>query len=270
MTDSQALTTTVHHELRMRRLTVEAIDRPTPRLVRVTLGGPDLEGFRSDGSGDHVKVFFPAPGEHHAELPELGPDGLRRDPGTPKPRGRDYTPKHDLLDEGRLVLDIVLHDAGIGSDWARAAAVGDTLGVAGPRGSHVLEGQIDGLVLLGDETALPAISNFLAAAPPTRSVDAFVEVADGDDVQPLPGGPNCSVSWLPRSDAAPGHSRVLVGAAGSIDPAPGRDLYWIAAEAGVAPAVRAALVERGVEPASIESRGYWKLDTRDHQEPHQD
>lgn len=270
MSNDQPLTTTVSHELRMRQLTVEDIAHPTPRLVRVTLGGEDMAGFRSDGAGDHVKVFFPAPGADRPELPALGPDGVKVPSDAPKPRGRDYTPKHQLLSEGKLMLDIVLHDSGVGSDWARTAALGDTLGIAGPRGSHVLAGEIDGLMLFGDETALPAIANFLDGADPAQTVRAFVEVADEQDIQSLSTRPNHTVTWLARDGATPGSSQVLVDAASAVEPLAGRVLCWIAAEASIANAVRHALVDQGVSPEAIESRGYWKCNTPDHQEPHED
>lgn len=270
MTTQPALTTTVHHELRMRRLTVEHIEQPTPRLVRITLGGTDMAGFVSAGSGDHVKVFFPPEGSTDAELPEIGPNGLKLLTGAPKPRARDYTPKHDRLADGKLVIDIVLHEHGVGSDWARRAAIGDTLGIAGPRGSHVLVEPIDGLVLFGDETALPAIANFLSAATPDQQVQAHVEVGDERDTQPIETAPGHSITWHHRNGVAPGRSNVLTVAAQNIDLPNGRILYWIASETATATSIRRCLLDRGIDQAAIESRGYWKLNTKDHQEPHQD
>ncbi len=269
MTDL-AMLTTVLHELRMRRLVVEEVERPTPNLVRVTLGGDDFEGLRSDGPADHVKVFFPAEGETEARVPSLGPDGLKHEPGSPRPKGRDYTPKHDRLLEGKLVLDVVLHEQGVGSDWARRAQVGDTLGIAGPRGSHVLQGAFDGFVLFGDETALPAISNFVAAASAGQIVTAFVDIADDRDRQPLVAEDLHRVTWLARDGSAPGRSDALVDAARTVPLPVGRVLYWAAGEVSAVAAVRSVLVERGVSPAAIESRGYWRRGVEDHQEPHED
>lgn len=197
---------TVRHPLRMRRLHVTRVERPTPRLARVTLAGDDLDGFRSDGPGDHVKVFFPAPGEDEPWLPQLGPAGIVPTPGAPRPIARDYTPKHQSLGERVLQLDIVLHDGGMASGWAAHAEPGRVLGVAGPRGSHVLRPGVAGLVLVGDETALPAIQNFLHGAAPGLPVLAIVEVQDEQDVQPLESAADVTARWVFRRDVAPGHA----------------------------------------------------------------
>ena len=61
--------TRVRHEARRRLLTVQTVQRLTPNMVRVTLGG-DLAGFVSSSYDDHVKVFFPLPGQSAPTVPE--------------------------------------------------------------------------------------------------------------------------------------------------------------------------------------------------------
>ena len=53
--------TRVRHEPRRRLLTVQRVEKLSPNMTRITLGG-DLQGFISSGYDDHVKVFFPLPG----------------------------------------------------------------------------------------------------------------------------------------------------------------------------------------------------------------
>lgn len=262
---------TVRHPLRMRRLHVTRVERPTPRLARVTLAGDDLDGFRSDGPGDHVKVFFPAPGEDEPWLPQLGPAGIVPTPGAPRPIARDYTPKHQSLGERVLQLDIVLHDGGMASGWAAHAEPGRVLGVAGPRGSHVLRPGVAGLVLVGDETALPAIQNFLHGAAPGLPVLAIVEVQDEQDVQPLESAADVTARWVFRRDVAPGHGTALVDELAAATLPTGRVLHWAAAETAITQSIRMHLVQqRQIDPALVHTRGYWKLGASDHQEPHDD
>ncbi|TAF69881.1 MAG: hypothetical protein EAZ54_14210, partial [Curvibacter sp.] len=64
----------VRHPLRFRMLEVVAVDRISPFLTRVTLGGSELEGFVSSGFDDHVKLFFPDPDTGVFNLPEIGPE----------------------------------------------------------------------------------------------------------------------------------------------------------------------------------------------------
>ena len=68
--------TRVRHEPRRRLLTVQRVERLTPNMARVTLGG-DLAGFVSGAYDDHVKVFFPLPGQNAPTMPEPGPNGQR-------------------------------------------------------------------------------------------------------------------------------------------------------------------------------------------------
>ncbi len=270
MTDPIPLTTVVRHPLRMRVLEVEAVERPTPRLVRITLGGDGMEGFCCDGPADHVKLFFPAEGERRPALPELGEQGLVVTPGRPVVRGRDYTPKFDRLAEGRLVIDLVLHADGLGSGWARRAQVGDALGVAGPRGSHVLNGDFDGFVLVGDETALPAIQNFLRVAHGGQRVVVVIEVASEADRQPLGSDGALEVVWVYRRDNVQ-TAALLVEALSQLDLPSGRVMHWAAGEVGAVQGVRRHLIDdRGIDASLIETRGYWKHGTEDHQEAHED
>ena len=64
----------VRHEPRRRLLTVRQVERITPAMARVTLDG-DLAGFVSAAYDDHVKVFFPLPGDTRPTLPDPGPNG---------------------------------------------------------------------------------------------------------------------------------------------------------------------------------------------------
>ncbi|HAS10516.1 MAG TPA: NADPH-dependent ferric siderophore reductase [Acidimicrobiaceae bacterium] len=260
----------VRHRLRLRMLEVREVQRPTPRVVRVALGGDELDGFSSDGPADHVKVFLPAPGERNPVVPTLGPDGIVPTDG-PRPVGRDYTPRHHRLDEGLLELDFVLHDGGRASAWAAEAAVGDPLAVGGPRGSQVPAGRIEGLLLVADETGLPAVHNWLRWAPAGLPVTARIEVQDDADIQRLETAAALDVQWSTRGREAPGRSGVLVDALDALPRPAAGTLCWVAAETGVVGAVRSRLLRHhGVHPDRVHARGYWKLGDAGHEEPHSD
>ena len=57
-------------------------------------------------------------------------------------------------------------------------------------------------MVIGDESALPAVATVLAALPPGVPVIAFLEVADSPEEQPLPGA--ATVHWVHRGDREPG------------------------------------------------------------------
>ena len=60
--------TRVRHQPRRRLLTVQTVERLTPAMARITLGG-DLADFLSASYDDHVKVFFPLPGRDTPTIP---------------------------------------------------------------------------------------------------------------------------------------------------------------------------------------------------------
>ncbi len=71
---------------------------------------------------------------------------------------------------GSFVVDFVIHDDGPATNWAATAKVGSVLGVAGPRGSSVISTDGIGLhLLIGDETALPAIARSLGGTLPANT-----------------------------------------------------------------------------------------------------
>lgn len=250
----------VRHDLRFRTLTVAAVQDLTPSLRRVVLEGPELDGFVSLGFDDHVKIFPAAEGEA-AVLPTLGPDG----PIFPEPRPamRDYTPRAFDPTTNRLTLDFVTGHGGPATEWAMAARPGATLGVGGPRGSFVVPTDYADHVLIGDETALPAIARRLEELPPQARAHAVIEVGTFADRIALDSPARATVTWAMRDGAPRGESQALLKAAetalAGVDPT---DAYvWIAAEATAAKALRARAIDLGFSPKAMKAAGYWRLDT---------
>lgn len=260
--------TRVRHEVRMRLLEVVKVDRVNPRLVRITLGGEHLLGFSSHGFDDHVKVFIPPVGEIFTELPMLGPDGPIFKTITSNPEMRDYTPHHYDAEALTLQLDFALHDDGAATSWAQNAEVGDTLVIGGPRSSFVIGSGIDWHLLIGDETALPAIRRRCAELPQGSHVIVFVEVNGKEDEEPIKSAANVELHWVHRKSSQKVHSYLVAALHAAVFPK--GDCYaWIACESGDAKALRAALLLRGVDKASLKAAGYWRRGTIASHEVHE-
>lgn len=253
----------VAHGLEARDLRVSAVTKLTERMIRITFTGDSLANFKSLGPADHVKAFFPDPktGEYHA--PYMTDEGMQR-PDRAKLIARDYTPIP--REDGQLDLDFLLHgDEGPASFWASRAQIGDRLVVAGPRGSRIPAEGVNWYVLIGDETALPAISRWLKHIGPDGNVSIFVEVDDArDEEYPLPYG--YDVKWLHRNGAQPGTSTVLDSAVRSIDiPTDTPGFVWAAGEAGsLKPIRRYVRRELGLDKSWQQFQGYWKLGIAEH------
>ncbi|AAY94138.1 siderophore-interacting protein [Pseudomonas protegens] len=246
----------VMHEIKRRRLEVLRVVDLTPRMRRITLGGPELAGFISLGSDDHVKLLFPQNAEQQAALETLvlGPG---KDSG-PMPAMRDYTPRRYDLELGELDIDFVLHGDGPASTWAEQAAPGQFLHIGGPRGSMVVPDIFDSYLLIGDETALPAIARRLEELPAGRQVLAVIEVQNAAERQALDSAAQVQVIWVER-DAG---GQDLISTVRQLQVPKGKLYAWVATESKVSRQVRRVLLdEHQLNDEFVKAAGYWRLDS---------
>ena len=225
----------VRHELKSRHLTVQAHSYVTPNMIRITLTGEDLADFTSLASDDHVKLFVE------------GPDGTAM---------RDYTPRSYWAESQELVLDFAVHDAGPATAWALQAKRGDSVDIGGPRASRIITGDIACWVLIGDETALPAIARRMEESPAGTRIHAIISVPTEADKQVITTAADAGITWLVR-EASPAHTDILLDHVRTID-IPARSFIWIAAEGGETRTLRAHLLEeRGHPKQWMKASGYW-------------
>ncbi|MBW3669700.1 MAG: siderophore-interacting protein [Actinobacteria bacterium] len=239
-----------------RRVAVRRVMRLTPRMVRLTLAGPELAGFTVDEPAASVRLLVPSPGTDELVMPTwngnefLLPDGRR-------PALRTFTPRRFDPEALQLDLDIVLHGGGVASSWAAAAQPGDAAAVSGPGRGYTVDPDAAAYVLVGDETAIPAIGQLLDALPPGMPVEVHIEVAHPDARLPLPEHEGAAVAWheLPAS-ALPGDAMVAAVRDADI---PDGARVWAAGEAAAVHRIRRHLFEeRGVARSRTSVRGYWK------------
>ena len=233
------------HEIVRRTLTVSRTERVTPGMLRLFLTGDELAGFTSLSPDDHLKLLVP------------GPDG--------EPVRRDYTPRRYDAASGELSIDFALHEAGPATQWAMAARPGDAAQIGGPRGSLVVAQDFDWWLLIGDETALPAIGRRLEELPAGAAVTTIVAVSGAAEEAYLPEHPRAAhrAIWVHRpldraDDPAP-----ILAALAAIDWPEGDGFVWVAAEASVARAVRNHVAGRGHPEAWMRASGYWKVGAAD-------
>lgn len=232
---------TVRHELRTRSVTVAAVRPVAGPLVRVTLTGPDLEGFAAPGPADHVKLLLP--------------DGARR----------DYTPRAFRADGPELDIDVVLHgDTGPASAWAARVRPGETVGIGGPRGSRLAPEGVRRAVLVADESALPAAARWIDAFAGIP-VTALLFVEDPQTSGYLGATPDVDARWF----SGPGRLEELDAALRAV-PVDDGTFAALAGEAGaLIPWRRYLRRELGLPATQVVADGYWKrgVADRDHHAP---
>ncbi|WP_219337852.1 siderophore-interacting protein [Pseudomonas sp. Xaverov 259] len=242
----------VTHEIKRRRLQVLRVVDITPRMRRVTLGGPELAGFISLGSDDHIKLLFPQNAAEQAAL-ESPTFNIKGD--GPQPAMRDYTPRRFDLSIGELDIDFVLHGDGPASTWADQVQVGQHLYIGGPRGSMIVPDIFDSYLLIGDETAIPAIARRLEELPAGRKVLAVIEIANNAEQQPLNSAADVQVIWVVR-----GHDDLLETVRNLT--LPGGSLYsFVATETKLSRQVRRVLLDtHKINEEFLKAVGYWRAE----------
>lgn len=240
----------VTHEIKRRRLEVLRVVDITPRMRRITLGGPELAGFISLGSDDHIKLLFPQNAAEQAALDS--PDFNLRGDG-PQPAMRDYTPRRYDLAIGELDIDFVLHGDGPASTWAEQAKVGQQLHIGGPRGSMIVPDIFDSYLLIGDETAIPAIARRLDELPAGRKVLAVIEIANAAEQQPLASAAEVEVIWVVRGQDD------LLETVQNLTLPDGSLYSFVATESKLSRQVRRVLLDtHNVNEAFLKAVGYWQ------------
>ncbi len=238
-----------------RRVEVRAAHDLTPRMRRIVVGGSELEGFTVDQPAASVRLLLPPPGEETIVMPEWTGNQFQLPDGERAPI-RTFTPRHLDTERLELTIDIVLHEGGAASDWARAAGPGAETAISGPGRGYEIDPDADRHLLGGDETAIPAISQLLEAHPATTSLQVHVEIADPSARLDLPAHPGAEVTWH-ENPAGDDPGAALVAAIESLDEVP--EVVWVAGEAAAVQRIRKHLFdERGMTRSEVTARGYWK------------
>jgi NADPH-dependent ferric siderophore reductase len=152
------------------------------------------------------------------------------------------------LSEGELVLDVVVHEQGLVTEWAQTDCVGDVVGLSAPKGSFAPPPDAGWVVLAGDLTALPAMARIAEAMDLPVQVHAEVPDEPLDDYVPAP------VSW---HHVAPGESRLAEIVRGIGWPE-GPGYFWMGGESAQMRDIRRHLRhDVGWDTRHYDVMGYW-------------
>ncbi|MDR6866517.1 NADPH-dependent ferric siderophore reductase [Microbacterium resistens] len=256
-------------------LTVLRTESLAPHWRRITLGGDGLTRFRPMGFDQWFRLFLPVSGTAGLDrVPAkankvFGYLRFLRIPDGERPVMRNYTVRaFRPASEGRdaeLDVDFVLHGsavdgtAGPASRWAELCKPGDTVLIIDEGLMFNPERGTERVVLVGDETALPAIASICASLPAHATGTVLLEAPSDADVLAFPHPEGLTVEWLVRgSGDAPGDLALPRLAALDLPAAPFH--AYGAGEQSLASGVRKHLVgERGVDKNAVSFCGYWKI-----------
>ena len=159
----------------------------TSHMIRVVLGGSGFDTFTpSEFTDSYVKLVFVADDVDVAGLPQpLTLDSFADLPAAKQPVVRTITVRRADPAAREIAVDIAVHgEHGTAGPWAASAKPGQPMYLMGPSGAYAPDPAADWHLLVGDETALPAISVALEALPANAIGQAFIEVAEPEDEDP--------------------------------------------------------------------------------------
>ncbi len=256
-------------------LEVLRTERLAPHWVRVTLGDGDVSKFRPMGYDQWFRLFIPVGGDAALErVPAkahklFGYLKFLRIPDGERPVMRNYTVRAfrpATAESGAEIdVDFVLHGsaadgtAGPASRWAETCKPGDRVLIIDEGLTFNPQRGVDRVVLVGDETALPAIASICASLPDEASGSVTVEVPSEDDALRFPHPDGISVQTIVRPlDVAPGVLALEALRGLTLPSAPFH--AYAAGEQSLASGVRKQLVsERDVDKSAVSFCGYWKI-----------
>lgn len=245
---------------RTTKLVVRRTEWTTPHLIRVVVAPADpadLDRFADSPHTDgYIKVVFLQPDVAYPEPFDMAAARTEL-PRHQWPTLRTYTLREVDRDAGEIVIDFVYHgDVGLAGPWAASAEPGTELLVLGPGGAYAPDPDAGWHLLVGDESALPAIAAALAEIPAGAPVHAVVEVSDAAEEQKLSTPGELRLRWVHRESSGDG---ALVEAVRALDFPEGRVHAFVHGEAGAVKELRRHLVdERGLSTEQLSISGYWR------------
>jgi NADPH-dependent ferric siderophore reductase len=243
---------------------VISTSRLTPALVRVVLGGDGLAGFTMpDATDAYVNLAIPPSDAPYGEVFDCA-QVREQFPREAWPARRRYTVRAWEAEHRELTIDFVVHgDSGRAGPWAARVRPGDVLVLEGPAGGYRPDVAADWHLLVGDESALPAIAASLEALPAgARAVVRLL--CDGPDHEvPLDTAADVDLLWLHRT-GVPGDEDLLVSALREATFPAGRAHAFVHGEAVEIREIRRhLLVERGLARADMSCSPYWRREMTD-------
>ncbi|MDH6182257.1 NADPH-dependent ferric siderophore reductase [Microbacteriaceae bacterium SG_E_30_P1] len=255
--------TITHAETGVIHAEVLRSQRISPNFVRVTLTGDDLRRFEYRGFDQWFRLALPVDDSTRFDnLPSrVDTRGYLKFlmlPKTTRPVIRNYTVRAFRPEGPELDIDFVVHGTeGVAGPWSAAVEPGERVAFI-DQGCGWKGVASDYVLLVADETGLPAVASVLRDLPREATGHAVIEVPDLADQQPTDAPDGVTVRWVAREgDAKPG--TLALDTAKALSLPAGTPYVFVVGESALATGLRRwAVSERGVPKSHVTFCGYWK------------
>ena len=166
---------------------------------------------------------------------------------------REYT--ISKVEGEMLAIDFFIHAGGVAAKWAVESQPGDELWASGPKSDTNVPADVAFWVMLGDESALPAIErNLCELEPSTRGVVA-IEIGSEADQRELNHPIGIKIHWLKRQTQP---NDLLADFLRGME-LPASAIYvWAAGERSAMKPIRVWAREKGFDRTNCNISGYWR------------
>lgn len=250
---------------------VARADRISPSFVRLTFAGEELSRWRHLGFDQWFRLALPVAGEA-TQFDRLSKRFDTRGylryltlPKATRPAIRNYTVREFRPEAGELDVDFVVHGSadadgsGIAGPWAASLPVGSRVALIDQGCGYRPADGAHRVVLVGDESALPAVLGILRDLPRDSVGHAIIEVPEDADRQPDEAPEDVEVHWIARGHDGDVGAAALA-ALGSLPAWPDPVSAFVAGEQKLATGGRRHLAQdRGIPKSAIDFCGYWRV-----------
>lgn len=245
---------------------VTRAERISPHFVRLMVAGEGLAEWRHLGFDQWFRLAVPTAGDTRFDnlADTFDMAGYLRYlmlPKATRPVIRNYTVREFRPASLELDIDFVVHgDEGVAGPWASGLPLGAAVALI-DQGCGFREadaGRADHILLVGDESALPAVLGILRDLPRDARGQAIIELPDLADRQHVDAPEGFDVHWIVRRPEQPA-GRAALEHLPELS-LPTDSVYAFAAgESKLATGARRFLVgERGISKRDISFCGYWR------------
>lgn len=254
-------------------VTLDVLERRqvTPHMVRVTLGGRDVERFSPLGFDQWFRLFIPVSDASLQRMPNklsaVTYVKFLTVSKTDRPVLRNYTVRAYRPDGPRgpeIDVDFVAHGsdsagtAGPAASWAAGCVPGDVVGIIDEGYMFLPPDGTEHALVVVDESGLPAAAGILGSWPEGVAGTVVIEVPTAQDRQDVPTPDGVDVRWVERPDVHDVPGRAALAAAVAL-PLPGGATYgFVAGEQGLVSELRRHWVKAGLPKDRITFSGYWR------------
>ncbi|MEU6485861.1 siderophore-interacting protein [Streptomyces sp. NPDC046887] len=246
-------------------------ERVTPSMHRLTVTGEDLAGFPWQGFDHWFRLFLQLPHQQRLRLPEFTGDRWWQPylaiPEAERPHCANYSVADFRPESAELDIDFVVHRdhtgeiEGRAAVWACRARPGDALAVLDQGILFDCPSDASEVIVVADETGLPAAVNILRSLPRGTVGRLIQEVPTAEDRRALDAPSGMAVSWVVREDTGSVPGTAALRELLRLRSADGAGYAFVVGESTLATEGRRHLHRVGLPKERITFSGFWRHET---------